>query len=116
MASVLLVDDEESFRIHLGKALELEGYSVFRACDGSEALRLLERFVPDVLVVDWQLPGALTGLDVIRKVREYSHAVAVLVMTGYAADEVEAAAGESFALIEKPFPVEEFLDRVNASL
>jgi len=66
--TVLIVDDEEDFHIILRRILEWAGYKVISAMTAEEALRMLDAFVPDAALVDWNLPG-MNGIEFVRKVK-----------------------------------------------
>src|SRR5256885_10788939 len=90
MASILLVEDEAELARLVARELEAAGYEVERVGDGEAALRAVERGAPDLIVLDWMLPG-LDGLEVLRRVRAHS-AVPVLMLTARA-EEVDRVVG-----------------------
>ena len=81
---ILLVDDHPIVRQGLRTLLEAEAtFSVVdEACDGLEALRLIERWKPDVLVIDLMMPG-LTGLEVVRQARQISPETRMIILSMY---------------------------------
>lgn len=66
--TILVIDDEEDFHRILRRILEPAGYKVVSAFSAEEALRMLDAFVPDFAMVDWNLP-AMTGFDFLKRVR-----------------------------------------------
>jgi two-component system response regulator MprA len=117
---ILVVDDERAVRDSLRRALELEGYDIELAADGSEALtRLTENgeSQPDVVILDVLMPG-IDGLEVCRRLRRHGSRVPVLMLT--ARDEIENRVGGLDAgaddYVTKPFALEELLARVRALL
>ena len=117
---ILVVDDERAVRDSLRRALELEGYDIELASDGSEALtRLTENgeTQPDVVILDVLMPG-IDGLEVCRRLRRHGNRVPVLMLT--ARDEIENRVGGLDAgaddYVTKPFALEELLARVRALL
>jgi two-component system, OmpR family, response regulator MprA len=117
---ILVVDDERAVRESLRRALELEGYEIELAGDGSEALSLLqerEESQPDAVILDVLMPG-LDGLEVCRRLRRGGNKVPVLMLT--ARDEVENRVAGLDAgaddYVTKPFALEELLARVRALL
>jgi two-component system response regulator MprA len=117
---ILVVDDERAVRDSLRRALELEGYDIELAADGSEALtRLTENgeSQPDVVILDVLMPG-IDGLEVCRRLRRQGSRVPVLMLT--ARDEIENRVGGLDAgaddYVTKPFALEELLARVRALL
>lgn len=108
-ARVLVADDEERIRILLEANLEAAGHEVVLACDGSEALALLEKGNLDVVVTDMNMPGA-TGLQVIESVRNrYGPNLPVIVITAYGSvtNAVEAMRMGATDYLEKPFDMAE---------
>ncbi|MHC4821391.1 MAG: response regulator [Planctomycetota bacterium] len=83
MARVLLVEDDEAFRIFCGKAFSSAGWEVEEAGDGSEAVEKALRSPPDAIVLDLWLPG-LTGSGVLRVLRANRRLdpVPVIVLSG----------------------------------
>jgi two-component system response regulator MprA len=117
---ILVVDDERAVRDSLRRALELEGYDIELAADGSEALtRLTENgeSQPDAVILDVLMPG-IDGLEVCRRLRRHGNRVPVLMLT--ARDEVENRVGGLDAgaddYVTKPFALEELLARMRALL
>jgi two-component system nitrogen regulation response regulator NtrX len=110
MASVLIVDDEPNIRRMLGSLLEAEGFATCSAAEGVEALKVLERTEPDVLLLDLALPGA-NGLEILETVRRRWPALPVVMMSGRATltDAVRATKLGAFHFIEKPLTAEAVL-------
>ena len=116
MASVLLVEDEADLARFVARELEAAGYRARHAADGLAALRLFEEETPDVVVLDWMLPG-LDGLEVLRRIRQTS-AVPVLMLTARA-EEVDRVIGLEVGAddyLTKPFGARELIARVRALL
>jgi DNA-binding response OmpR family regulator len=67
--TVLIVDDVEDNRVLLDRALKSSGYATVHAQSGREALSLISRQIPDIVLLDWLMPG-LSGLDTLRAIRE----------------------------------------------
>ena len=85
MATVLIADDDRKIIDMLRRTLAYEGYHVVTAADGHEALTQAQVHRPDVVVLDWMMPG-LSGLEVARRLRE-ADAMPILMLT--ARDAVE---------------------------
>jgi len=113
---VLVVDDERHIVDFVAMGLKGRGIEVRRALDGPSALRELEEFRPDVVVLDLMLPG-LSGLEVCRRMRAKSN-VPILILS--ARDEVEDRVGGlnlgADDYLVKPFAFEELAARVIALL
>ncbi len=101
---ILIVDDETNIRHSLQKVLEREGYSVRVAATGEEALELLKKRKFQVVLSDQKLPG-MSGLDLLRRIKEMNPATEVVLITGYGTVEtaVEAMKEGAYDFINKPF-------------
>src|SRR5581483_5087384 len=116
MTDVLLVEDEPELRRLVLRELEAAGYRVRYAADGPTAVRLFAADPPDLVVLDWMLPG-LDGLEVLRRLRQTSP-VPVLMLTARA-EEVDRVVGLEVGAddyLTKPFSMRELIARVRALL
>jgi DNA-binding response OmpR family regulator len=116
MALILLVEDELELARVVQRELESAGYKVRHAADGSQALASFRETQPDLIVLDWMLPG-MDGLEVIRNVRQGS-SIPVLMLTARA-DEVDRVVGLEVGAddyLTKPFGMRELIARVRALL
>lgn len=68
-SSILVVDDEDTIREVVGRYLELEGFQVYEAADGFEALDAIKAHQPDLIVLDLMLPG-IDGLSLTKHLRQ----------------------------------------------
>ena len=82
LQTVLVVEDDESFRTMLVAALQRRGYDALGADSGEAAIELAQQDSPEMAVVDLRLPG-MSGLDVVRDLKRIDPATAVVVLTGY---------------------------------
>jgi PAS domain S-box-containing protein len=82
MTRILVVDDEESIREMMRMSLELDGYEVVTACDGTSALELFRAKAPDVVLLDVRMPG-MDGVEVLRAMKEMDPAAEVIIVTGH---------------------------------
>lgn len=110
-----IVEDEEALREHLAKGLRSAGYSVELAGDGEEGSYLVNEFGLDLVVIDLGLPK-MSGIDLIKKIRESKNTIPILVLTarGNWQDKVEALESGADDYVVKPFQLEEIVARVNA--
>jgi len=116
MADVLLVEDELELGRVVVRELEAAGYQVRHAGDGLTAMQLCVAAPPDLMILDWMLPG-LDGLEVLRRLRQTS-AIPVLMLTARA-EEVDRIVGLEVGAddyLTKPFSMRELVARVRALL
>jgi two-component system response regulator MprA len=115
---ILVVDDERAVRESLRRALELEGYEIELAEDGSQALDRVEADgEPDAMILDVLMPG-VDGLEVSRTLRRQGSKVPILMLTArtQVEDRVEGLDAGADDYLTKPFALEELLARVRALL
>lgn len=116
MKCILVVDDEESIRMMIEAALEGPDFSVLHADNGRDALALARAALPDIVVLDWMLPG-MAGLDVLRELRAgaATRSVPVVLLTAMCQERnrEEAIAAGADAYLFKPFSPLELLRTVN---
>jgi len=110
MASVLVVDDLENFRISVGLVLERGGYDVILAASGAEALEVLRRRQVDVVVTDLRM-DQMDGYSLLMAVKSSNSPAEVIVMTAFASigDAVNAMKAGAYDYLTKPFRNEELL-------
>jgi two-component system response regulator PilR (NtrC family) len=115
--NILVVDDEEILQDVLGLLLRKEGYRPLFAKSGEEALLALDREPIDLVLLDVMLPG-LSGIEVLRQIRQRDPDQVVIVITAYSSIEgaIEAMREGAFHYIPKPFKNEEVLLTVRKAL
>ena len=115
--NILVVDDEEILQDVLGLLLRREGYRPLFAKSGEEALLALDREPIDLVLLDVMLPG-LSGIEVLRQIRQRDPDQVVIVITAYSSIEgaIEAMREGAFHYIPKPFKNEEVLLTVKKAL
>jgi two-component system response regulator MprA len=113
---VLIIEDDEGISKVLRRALVYEGYQVDAALDGENGLTLNRDNHPDLIVLDWMLPG-MDGLEVCRRIRETS-TVPILMLTAKEAleDRIHGLDAGADDYMVKPFELDELLARVRALL
>jgi DNA-binding response OmpR family regulator len=121
MATVLVVDDEDDILEIVRVNLELDGHTVLLAGSGAEALELVRRHRPDVVLLDIMMPG-MDGWDVLAQLKSdrdlEATTVPVLMLTALTADDDRVRGGIEGAIryITKPFLPSELCAEVNAVL
>jgi two-component system, OmpR family, response regulator len=116
-SSVLVVDDDEFIRDLVSSALRIAGFATATASGGMEALGLVERDRPDLIVLDVGLPG-IDGFEVCRRLRQVGDQTPVIFLTARdaAEDRVSGFTRGGDDYVTKPFSLEELVARVRAVL
>jgi len=106
-ANILVIDDEETMRDSCRQTLSRDGSRVEVAEDGIKGLSMLEKELFDLVILDLKMPG-LSGMEVLKKIKEKDPEIVVVVITGYATVEsaVEAMKKGAYDFIPKPFTPE----------
>ena len=101
-ASVLVIDDDPDVRGFIAAALEEQGYRVREAGDGKEGLAEIDREKPDLVIVDFIMPG-LSGAEVARKIRAKLPRQPILFVSGYSETDAVKRTAPDAPLLTKPF-------------
>ncbi|GAC1352952.1 MAG: hypothetical protein NVS3B20_12320 [Polyangiales bacterium] len=107
-ANILVVEDDEPIRLALQELLEAEGYEVVQAENGREALGLLERSIPALVVTDINMPF-VDGLQLCRTLRAGPRTRSVPIVVLTAAHQIDSALSTADAVIRKPFDIDDLL-------
>jgi DNA-binding response OmpR family regulator len=118
MQWILVADDDPVIREVWAEALDRAGYRTVQARDGREALRLIPKVLPDLMILDLRMPG-LSGNEVLQQIRQKSDLsrIPVLISSGFS-DEVHAS-GQGLNIVgrlQKPQALTAMLDAVRAAL
>lgn len=117
--TVLVVEDEPAQREVLGYNLRAEGYEVIAAADGGEAMLCLRESNPDLVLLDWMLPG-ISGIEVCRQIKmQAAFRHIPVIMISARSEEVDKVRGlETGAddYVVKPYSVAELMARVKSQL
>src|SRR6516164_2833231 len=118
-ANILIVEDEEPLTTLLRYNLEAEGYEVDAVARGDDADTRLKETAPDLIVLDWMLPG-LSGIELCRRLRArpQTQTLPIIMLTarGEESERVRGLATGADDYIVKPFSVPELLARLRALL
>ena len=114
---ILLVEDEVKLAKFVELELGFEGYQVSVANDGLTGLTMARESSPDLILLDWMLPG-MTGLEICRRLRTTGDKVPIILMTAKdeVSDRVAGLDAGADDYVVKPFSVEELLARVRARI
>ena len=113
--SILVVDDDPDVRGFIANSLEEQGYRVREASDGREGLAAMERETPDLVVLDFIMPG-LSGADVAKKIRAKRPEQPILFVSGYSETEAVKRTAPGAPLLAKPFRAEALHKAVRGAL
>lgn len=111
--TILVADDQKGIRRLLYEVFKLERYEVIPAANGREAIDLVQKVKPDIMLLDMKMPG-LDGLATLRELRRLGLQVCVILMTAYGELEIvkEAISLGARMHITKPFDVNELKELV----
>ena len=118
-AKLLLVEDEASQQIILDYNLKSAGYETVQASDGYQALQLIDEELPDLILLDWMLPG-VSGIEICRqlKARKDTREIPIIMLSARS-EEVDKVRGlETGAddYMQKPYGIQELLARIKLQL
>jgi nitrogen regulation protein NR(I) len=117
MDRILVVDDDPSMRYSLNRMLEGQGFAVFLAKNGGEALERFNQEKPDLVIMDIKMPGP-SGLEVLKEIKEGDPKALVILMTAFGTTEtaIEAMKFGAFDYILKPFDIPQMRGLVERAL
>jgi two-component system, NtrC family, response regulator HydG len=116
-AKILVVDDEISQRKMLEANLSLEGYQVFQADDGSDAIKRVSQEFFDLILMDNRM-SQIDGIEALKEIKKISPGIPVIIITAYASVEtaVEALQAGAHDYLQKPLDIEELKIKVTQTL
>ncbi|SDI61376.1 response regulator [Alteribacillus bidgolensis] len=119
MQKVLIVDDQYGIRVLLKEVLEKDGYEVHQASNGLQALEIMEKEKPDLLLLDMKIPG-MDGIEILkeRKNRQLAANMEIILMTAYGELNVINDAKELGAstYLSKPFDIDQVRKEIKSLL
>jgi DNA-binding NtrC family response regulator len=115
--SVLLVDDDATFRQVVSNELSRLGYQIAAVGSGEDAIRRMATCEPDVVLLDLRLPG-MNGLEVLKSIRSNAPATEVVIMTGHGSIDtaIESIRSGAFDYVVKPCPLDELHIRIQRAV
>jgi len=113
---ILIIEDDEGILKILRRVLGYEGYQVDTALEGQSGLTLAREVRPDLVILDWMLPG-MDGLEVCRNIRNTSKTpILMLTAKDNISDRVQGLDAGADDYVVKPFEIDELLARIRALL
>lgn len=116
---ILVIDDEEHILELLKFNLELSGFDVCVSSEANQAIELIGKEKPDLLLLDWMLPK-ISGIDILRKIRQdeniYDLPVIMLTAKNMEDDKIQGLNVGADDYITKPFSIKELMARINTIL
>jgi nitrogen regulation protein NR(I) len=117
MAHILIIDDDDQLRTSFQKLLTREGFQVTAAASGEAGLKSFRENIPDLVIVDMQMPGK-NGLETFTLINRDHPRLPVIIMTAYGTTDsaIEATKAGAFDYILKPFDIPDMLDLIGKAL
>jgi DNA-binding NtrC family response regulator len=114
---VLIIEDDDTVRTALSKALEQSGCIVHGSPTAADAFKQIDGVSPDLVLLDYRLPDA-DGLEVLERIRRLKPDLAVIMITGFANTEIAVRAMHlgAYDYVSKPFTLEQMMFVVNKAL
>lgn len=110
---ILLVDDEKEFVQTLSERLKTRNFESSIAYDGEQALEMVRKDIPDVIILDLIMPG-IDGIETLRQVKELHPEIEVIILTGHGSDREKELAEElgAFAYLRKPVNINDLAQKM----
>ncbi len=107
-SKLLIVDDQYGIRLLLHEIFKKEGYEVFQAANGFQAIDIVVKDCPDLVILDMKIPG-MDGVEILKRIKEINKDIKVILMTAYGELDIIEEAKKLGALqyFPKPFDIDE---------
>ncbi|WP_066367435.1 response regulator [Neobacillus fumarioli] len=114
---VLIVDDQFGIRILLNEVFQKEGYQTFQAANGAQALDIVQKHAPDIVLLDMKIPG-MDGIEILKRMKVIDPGIRVIIMTAYGELDMikEAKALGAIMHFAKPFDIDDIRAAVRKHL
>ncbi|WP_312889027.1 response regulator [Desertibacillus haloalkaliphilus] len=117
MEKILVVDDQYGIRVLLNEILQKDGYQLYQAANGVQALTIVEEEEPDLVLLDMKIPG-MDGLEILKRIKEMNSDIRVIMMTAYGElnminEAMNLGAVTHFA---KPFDIDDVREVIRENL
>ena len=110
---ILIVDDQFGIRILLNEVFHKEGYQTFQAANGIQALEILTKHSPDLVLLDMKIPG-MDGNEILKRMKQIDPEIKVIIMTAYGELDMIQQAKDLGAITHfaKPFDIDDIRSAV----
>ncbi|TYS37516.1 response regulator [Bacillus swezeyi] len=114
---ILIVDDQYGIRVLLNEVFNKEGYKTFQAANGIQALDIVKKQHPDLVLLDMKIPG-MDGIEILKRMKVIDEEIRVIIMTAYGELDMIQESKELGALTHfaKPFDIDEIREAVKTYL
>lgn len=114
---ILVVDDQYGIRVLLCEILQKDGYQMFEAANGVQALKIVKEEELDLVLLDMKIPG-MDGIEILKRIKEDKPEIGVIMMTAYGElnlinEAINLGAITHFA---KPFDIDDIREVIRKSL
>lgn len=106
--NILIVDDQFGIRILLNEVLQKEGYKTFQAANEVQALDIVTKHAPDLVLLDMKIPG-MDGIEILKRMKVIDPDIRVIIMTAYGELDMIQEAKDLGAITHfaKPFDIDD---------
>ncbi|MFC4321878.1 response regulator [Litchfieldia salsa] len=110
---ILIVDDQYGIRILLNEVFQKEGYKTFQAANGIQAIDIVTKHSPDLVLLDMKISG-MDGIEILKRLKAIDADIRVIIMTAYGELDMIQEAKDLGAITHfaKPFDIDEIRDAV----
>jgi two-component system response regulator (stage 0 sporulation protein F) len=107
-AKILIVDDQFGIRILLNEVFQKEGYNTYQAANGLQALDIVKKHDPDLVLLDMKIPG-MDGIEILKRMKVIDPDIRVIIMTAYGELDMIQEAKDLGAIMHfaKPFDIDD---------
>ncbi|MFB5166280.1 MULTISPECIES: response regulator [Anoxybacillaceae] len=116
-SKILIVDDQYGIRILLNEVFQREGYTTYQAANGIQALEIVRKHQPDLVLLDMKIPG-MDGIEILKRLKEIDPDIKVIIMTAYGELDMIQETKELGAIMHfaKPFDIDDLREAVKKHL
>ena len=114
---ILIVDDQYGIRILLNEVFQKEGYETYQAANGVQALDIVQKYSPHLVLLDMKIPG-MDGIEILKRIKAINPEIRVIIMTAYGELDMIQETKELGAIMHfaKPFDIDEIREAVKKHL